>query len=341
MELVYQIKHIDVLNNILSNKNHNIKELFNILLSDTNKRFVFESITIILLISKCIKIDDTNILNGTLKLLQKSKNINNILKENIIHDNKNSYIIINDVIVIIPDNLSYNAEIMDDLSKIPNIDKHKFLLIIKDKTRLKDYENINSILDENDIILGLEIFRNNFKNYELKQFIETINKDYFSGRERLTLKLHEKLTLMKFIKVQNDKYHLVSHIRDKNITLLNMSKYLLENGKNKILILSDKIKSYTDDLDKYIDFTNIKYTYQDKYKNDFKGIVFCGIHDLDNKIEFLKSINFDVMIIDQHIDIQELTKDKPDTWKITNSGRYLTSSDRNDKLFETSNGCIH
>lgn len=32
--------------------------------------------------------------------------------------------------------------------------------------------------------------------------------------------------------------------------------------------------------------------------------------------------------------VQELTKDKPQTWKITDSGRYLTNSPRNDNLFE-------
>jgi len=32
--------------------------------------------------------------------------------------------------------------------------------------------------------------------------------------------------------------------------------------------------------------------------------------------------------------VQELTKDKPETWVITNSGKYLTRSDRNDKIFE-------
>ena len=31
--------------------------------------------------------------------------------------------------------------------------------------------------------------------------------------------------------------------------------------------------------------------------------------------------------------VQELTKDKPQTWKVVDSGRYLTSSSRNDNLF--------
>jgi hypothetical protein len=32
--------------------------------------------------------------------------------------------------------------------------------------------------------------------------------------------------------------------------------------------------------------------------------------------------------------VQELTKDKPETWVITESGKYLTTSDRNNKIFE-------
>jgi len=32
--------------------------------------------------------------------------------------------------------------------------------------------------------------------------------------------------------------------------------------------------------------------------------------------------------------VKELTKDKPETWKVTDSQRYLTKSDRNNKIFE-------
>ena len=32
--------------------------------------------------------------------------------------------------------------------------------------------------------------------------------------------------------------------------------------------------------------------------------------------------------------VQKLTKDKPETWMVTDSGKYLTKSDRNNKIFE-------
>ena len=61
------------------------------------------------------------------------------------------------------------------------------------------------------------------------------------------------------------------------------------------------------------------------YSKDVDGVVqnYIDITDLKDAVSFTPDRK-----------VQELTKDKPDTWKITNSGRYLTISDRNDKLFE-------
>ena len=70
------------------------------------------------------------------------------------------------------------------------------------------------------------------------------------------------MTFMKFVKTKNQTLHLVSHKprSGKSITILNICKYLLENGTNKILIMTSvpaTIKSFTDDLDNYIDFKDI------------------------------------------------------------------------------------
>ena len=61
------------------------------------------------------------------------------------------------------------------------------------------------------------------------------------------------------------------------------------------------------------------------YSKDVDGVTqnYIDITDLKDAVSFTPDRK-----------VQELTKDKPDTWKITNSGRYLTTSDRNDKLFE-------
>ena len=73
--------------------------------------------------------------------------------------------------------------------------------------------------------------------------------------------------------------NLISHKprSGKSITILNISKYLLENKVNKILIMTavpNTIDSFTQDLEKYIDYKNIKYMGQNDFKEldvNFKG----------------------------------------------------------------------
>jgi len=61
------------------------------------------------------------------------------------------------------------------------------------------------------------------------------------------------------------------------------------------------------------------------YSKDVDGVTqnYIDITDLKDAVSFTPDRK-----------VQELTKDKPETWVITNSGRYLTTSDRNNKLFE-------
>lgn len=119
------------------------------------------------------------------------------------------------------------------------------------------------------------------------------------------------MSFMKFILNIKQKLHLISHKprSGKSITILNICKYLLENGTNKILIMTSvpaTIKSFIDDLDKYIDFKDIKYKCQEEFKNiedNFKGIVFCSVQYLktgaNKKKAYLKNIGFNVMVIDE------------------------------------------
>ena len=89
------------------------------------------------------------------------------------------------------------------------------------------------LLDEKDIIIGLEIFCNKFKDYKVDDFIELINLDYLSsGRERLKLKLHQKMTFIKFIANIKQKLHLISHKprSGKSITILNHTCSNARNG---------------------------------------------------------------------------------------------------------------
>jgi hypothetical protein len=91
LKFVKQTNRKDVLYNILNNSDIDALELFNILMTDnyttndnTRKGFIFETISIILLVSKCIDIDYTNILDGQLQSLKICKNINCLLDINIV-----------------------------------------------------------------------------------------------------------------------------------------------------------------------------------------------------------------------------------------------------------------
>jgi hypothetical protein len=53
------------------------------------------------------------------------------------------------------------------------------------------------------------------------------------------------------------------------------------------------IDSFTKDLDKYIDFKDIKYVGQDGFKyinSDYKGIVFCSVQYLKINVEKKRNI---------------------------------------------------
>ena len=375
LEFIKQIMRIDVLNNILKNTMLNSKDLYNILMNDniiphdvlntntntntnTNKKstihtintddkrkgFIYETLSIILLISKCLSINYTQILTGQLQSLKICKNINELLQVNIVQGSNPSDITIKQCNITIPISIKYRNKFLPNMSSVSEIDgeinkiKHLNILnymiglIVKDKTIVEKhtYKNEggnqkilhdkvikdNLLLDETDIVNGLELFCNKFTNYKYKldDFIDMINRDYLlSGRIRLILKLQQQLTFLKFIRALSNKQylHLVAHKprSGKSITLLNICKYLLDNGIHKILIMTSvpaTINSFIDDLDKYIDFKDIKYTGQDHFKNiklDFTGIVFCSVQYLKTNVEekthYLQNFNFDVMIIDE------------------------------------------
>jgi len=63
----------------------------------------------------------------------------------------------------------------------------------------------------------------------------------------------------------------------------------------------------------------------DLYSTDVDGLVqnYIDITDEKDSVSFTPDRK-----------VQELTKDKPQTWEVTESGKYLTNSSRNDKIFE-------
>ena len=110
------------------------------------------------------------------------------------------------------------------------------------------------------------------------------------------------------------------------MSILKYEDYISEKAVYKLLLESKVIYSK-----KFINLLNkmkankLATQLLNLYSKDVDGVTqnYIDITDLKDAVSFTPDRK-----------VQELTKDKPDTWKITNSGRYLTTSDRNDKLFE-------
>ena len=110
------------------------------------------------------------------------------------------------------------------------------------------------------------------------------------------------------------------------MTILKYGDYISEKAVYELLLESKVVYSK-----KFINLLNkmkankLATELLNLYSKDVDGVTqnYIDITDLKDAVSFTPDRK-----------VQELTKDKPDTWKITNSGRYLTTSDRNDKLFE-------
>lgn len=198
-------------------------------------------------------------------------------------------------------------------------DKKQVLNHIHRHNNLKKYfdeiiEN-NKLYDENDIKLGIKEFYNLHKNKTYEEYCDYINNECLgNSREILKYKLHQKMTLLKFIKnyEKGEKQHLISHKTrsGKSITQLSIIKYLIENNK-KVLFMTSipaTIQSFIDDLENYIDFKNLKYfklDVNDDEKNiQINSLTLCSTQYLKNdnngkKKEFLKNQKYDVMILDE------------------------------------------
>jgi len=342
----------NVLENMLDNKHLLSKELFQGIMFDNNmdlhdetrQGWIFETICQILIITKCIVgLNFIEILDGQLQSLETIKNVKTLLNLKVAGGGNNvADIVIKNTTTVTAFSIKYKNKFGEtDVCKLDSTMKdelmdYKIGLIVRDKNviinhkfknkqnkdkLLLDEINTNGLLfDETDIIKGLDVFRNRFNNNTLNinDFMEMINTEYLnSPRQPLTLKLHQEMTKMKFMKgfeTNKNKNWCIAHKprSGKSITILNICNELLNAGNaHKILIMTSvpaTIKSFIDDLEKYMEFKDIIYKKQgefDKIENDFKGIVFCSVQYLKmdgkatTKKELLKKIGFDVFISDE------------------------------------------
>lgn len=385
----------DILDNMLQNKNLGGRELFKMIMSEnresrdrTREGWIYESLSVILAGTKCFTgIDYTEINEGQLQNLKKVKDFNSLLRINITGggDNK-SDITIKRGETTIPFSIKYRDDFSEtDVcflnSTMQRLNtNYKIGLIVKDKKLIMNhgYHNHlseNKILhdeiikngllfDEEDVICALDRFCQEFSSVtsNVDDFIEYINSEYLlSPRQRLIKKMHQEMSLQKFIKTlganKSNKWCIAHKPRSgKSITILLISKYLLESGHKKILIMTSvpaTIDSFTNDLDKWLCFKNINYKLQcdfDTIDDDFNGIVFCSVQylkmDADNKKkDFLKKYGFDAFISDEsHLgssthktrtDILEVNRDVEDICKNININIFASgTADKTKKYYD-------
>lgn len=348
---VKQDIRIDVLENMLLNTHLKGKELFELNMTEnghliynpTRQGWIFEVLCQILIILKCIEnINYTEIYDGQLDNLKQIKNINSLLKVCIGgQGGKMVDIVIKNNDFHIPFSIKYKNKFcktdvvnINDEIKERNINiKFNIGLIVKDKDIFINHRYKNDtdngklhhdtiiknglLFDENDVINALDVFCQRFRNNTLNinDFIDFVNSEYLlSPRQQLVKKLHQKMTVLKFINsflLNKHRMWCIAHKprSGKSILMLSICKYLLGNGYNKILIMTSvpgTIDSFTKDLEKWIDFKGIDYKLQkdfDSINGTFKGIVFCSTEYLkinkNQKKEYLKNIGFDAIITDE------------------------------------------
>jgi hypothetical protein len=357
-----QLNREDVLFNILTHRHLNPKELFDMIMTDNKtscddrrKGWLYETICIILIIMKCVNINYTEICQGQLQNLKTITNVNALLKVKVEGGGNNiADMVIKHGPTIVVISMKYRNKFCEtDVSKIAHtlitssITDYKIALIVKDKSLYENHTYMNAecidkqlhktiienklVLDEQDMIKGLQVFCERFSNTSLNgsDFIDMINTTYLlSPRQQLIKKLHQKMTELNFIKsflTNKHKMWCIAHKprSGKSITMLLICKYLLEHGYNKILIMTSvpaTIDSFKSNMENYDDFKDINYKLQDELDTldeSFRGIAFCSVQYLKmdgngKKKELLIRMGFDTVFIDESHQGSSTDKTKTD-----------------------------
>ena len=225
------------------------------------------------------------------------------------------------------------------------------------------------LFDFNDIRNGCEEFYEKNKDKSYDEYCEYINTEYLgNSRESLRERLHQRMTLLKFIKnfEEGESKHLISHKTrtGKTITQLLIIKWLIDNNKKVLFMTSvpSTLDNFITDLQKYINFKNIKYNKLDKKElNELSNtclsdcLTLCSIQFLKNdekgkKKEFLKNQNYDAMFIDECHYGSSTTKTKDDiinidTEDIRKSAKLSVfssgTSQKTQKFYKIKKSCIY
>ena len=306
--------------------------------------WIFETICQIAMTMKLVeKLDYTEIYEGKADYLKAINSFKPFLKLKVNGGGDNLLdFVLKQTDTFIPFSVKYMAKYEDtDVDRIANTfnsryPKHKVGLFVKDRKFVTDHkfhdelsdksiflrkcDTDGLLFDERDIVKSLQMFCDKYKNKifrNIDDFVEHIDETYLlTTRKQLILRTHQKITIKRFendIYKNENKMFCIAHKprSGKSITMLSICDSLLESGRKRILMMTSvpaTIKSFTDDLDKFIAFRNIKYKTQDEFDtidDNFVGVVLCSTQFLKTKSkttdkkELVKMMDFDVIITDE------------------------------------------
>ena len=339
----------DLVTLILKNKHLDPETLFNLIITDNHTKtnasrqgFLYESIIRICIVFKCFEgLHYTFFEHGKTTNFKHLKNIRELLEENLHkgHDSGSDIIIQqeNDHIFITVKYRDTKYDITDLVSmfsqkKDSSINEFRCCVIVKDyknipNTHDKDsneYKLIEQVIKNkllfttDDVIKSLSKVMSRCKDIDdIADFIELINKDYLNNpRKLLTLRLHQKMFLIRFINRYSKNKKLTICLKNKprsgkTILMLCIAKYLLENDCKKIIIVTPIVATLEDfikNLNNFLDFKDILYSTSnefDKLDENFNGIFLCSSQFLKNdinkeKLKHFKNINFDAYMGDEY-----------------------------------------
>jgi len=311
--------------------------------SDSRAGFLYETVAINLAVTKCIPGIDACFMTGQLQNLKPVTTMSTLLDISVTDKSGgcSDLTLRNADQSLTAFSVKYKNKFNPATSDVSDMDNtlkamegipYKLGLIVRDKSLVVNHRYTNSssihktvhdrviadglLFDEGDMIRGMQVFCDRFASHSsssVEQFMEHVNAYYLSSeRKQLVRKLHQQMTLEKFIQnvANGHQKHLVAHKprSGKSITLLLLCHHLLQTHK-RILIMTSvpaTIDSFVADLRKWQDFKDVAFLQQDEFAkipDDFRGIVFCSVQYLKNgaakKKEQLKAAGFGVMVLDE------------------------------------------
>ena len=201
------------------------------------------------------------------------------------------------------------------------------------KALSKVYDN-GLLFDKTNVLNAISIFKTKSDYLSQQNTIkmyEHLNEQYLNNKRiLLKLKMHQMMTMNMLdeqIKKKNNMVCIAHKPRSgKSITLLNISKKLIESKTVRRIIIMTSVPSTIDsfikDIDTYEEFKELDKVQQNDIQQidpNFIGIVFCSVQflktniksDPENKRMLINKISPDVIIVDEchHCSSTERTRD--------------------------------